>query len=156
MAQSGGSKDDTILERQPEGEGWYAFEKTLGDSFEYGLPPLWIRARPDMRAQMYFWPDAGCTNLHGGLHGGFLSAIAEQSLALPLHLHGRITRGGIVVIDFSLSFLIGGTLDQPIVADVELLRETGRMGFLRGTLNQGGTVLTAYSGTVRKLPRPEN
>lgn len=57
------------------------------------------------------------------------------------------------MIDFSLSFLASGDIATPIVARLELLRETGRMAFVRGTLWQGDVAITAYSGTVRKLDK---
>lgn len=133
-------------------DGWRPLDSIRQTGFENALPPLDVRPVPsgaEMRAQ----PHAGCANVMGSLHGGFLSALAEQSLFLPLYLHGRCSRGGIVVIDFSLSFLASGDIAMPIVARLELLRETGRMAFVRGTLWQGDVAITAYSGTVRKLDK---
>ena len=128
-------------------DGWRPLDRVAVTGFETAL-----RALPG-GAEMRVQPHTGCANVMGSLHGGFLSAIAEQSLFLPLYLHGRCSRGGIVVIDFALSFLASGDIATPIVARLELLRETGRMAFVRGTLWQGDVAITAYSGTVRKLEK---
>ncbi|MBS48990.1 MAG: hypothetical protein CMN60_15025 [Sphingobium sp.] len=133
-------------------DGWRPLDRVAVTGFETALPPLDVRAVPG-GAEMRVQPHTGCANVMGSLHGGFLSAIAEQSLFLPLYLHGRCSRGDIVVIDFTLSFLASGDIATPIVARLELLRETGRMAFVRGTLWQGDVAITAYSGTVRKLDK---
>jgi acyl-coenzyme A thioesterase PaaI-like protein len=147
------SKSGVLPDTGDDAGEWQALPNARDDGFERQLPPLFVRALPNARAQMRFQPDSSSLNVMGGLHGGFLAACAEQSLFLPLFLHGRVERAGLVVIDFTLSYLAGGNLDRPIVAEIEVLRETGRMAFLRGTLNQDGTVLTAYSATVRKLSK---
>jgi len=41
-----------------------------------------------------------------------------------------------------------------MLAEIELLRETGRMAFVRGLLRQDGLALVGYSGTLRKLSPP--
>lgn len=153
-ADVGATDGETVA--STDNNGWRLLENPSQGGFERKLPGLMVRARPGMAAEMRLQPDHDCANAIGGLHGGFLAAVAEQSLFLPLYLHGRIGRGGIVVIDLNLSFLVGGTLDAPIVAHVELLRETGRMAFIRGTLSQREVILTSYSGTVRKLPPPSS
>lgn len=150
------SSDIGVLDAKETAEpagNWRALEGSQGPSFEQALPPLDVRAPAPSLAEMRVVPNAACANVMGGLHGGFLAACAEQSLFLPLYLHGRCSRGGIVVIDFHLSYLAGGDLSTPIVAKLELLRETGRMGFVRGTLWQGDKALVSYSGTVRKIDR---
>lgn len=132
-------------------DGWRPLESVAQESFENQLPFLEVRGPEPGFAEMRVTPHVRCANVMGGLHGGFLAAIAEQSLFLPLYLHGRCSRGGIVVIDFNLSYLSGGDISSPIIAKVELLRETGRMAFVRGTLRQRETALVSYSGTVRKI-----
>lgn len=59
------------------------------------------------------------------------ASIAEVTLFLPLFLHSRVSSIGAATIDFSLHFLAAGNTDAPVLAQVELLRETGRMGFVR-------------------------
>ena len=56
----------------------------------------------------------------------------------------------------SHQFLGAGTIDQPLDAVAEILRETGRLAFLRGTIEQDGNLIAAFSATIRKPTRPRN
>jgi hypothetical protein len=41
-------------------------------------------------------------------------------------------------------------LNEPLEAEVELLKETGRLLFMRGIVSQGESRIAAFSGTIRK------
>jgi acyl-coenzyme A thioesterase PaaI-like protein len=85
----------------------------------------------------------------GRLHGGFLMAFVDQCLFMaPAAL--RIPVIGGATVDVSTQFLAPGEVGKPLDAAVELLRETGRMLFLRGLLEQEGEAKLAFSGTLRK------
>ena len=43
-----------------------------------------------------------------------------------------------------------GVVGKPLDAEVELLKETGRLLFMRGLVVQGETRVAAFSGTIRK------
>jgi len=58
-----------------------------------------------------------------------------------------------VTLDLAVQFIGAGSLDAPIEAEVELLRETGRLIFLRGLIVQGEARVASFSGTVRKFSR---
>jgi acyl-coenzyme A thioesterase PaaI-like protein len=96
-------------------------------------------------------PGAKGMNVLGGLHGGFLAAVAEQCMFLPLYLNGKVGRGGAVTVAFNLQYIGPGLAEGPLEIRVELLKETGRMGFVRGDISQNDTVFLAFSGTLRKL-----
>ncbi|MBL7373451.1 PaaI family thioesterase, partial [Escherichia coli] len=51
-------------------------------------------------------------------------------------------------------FIGTSTIGQPIIAEIELLRETGRMLFLRGVLRQDEATLASFLGTLRKSSPP--
>jgi hypothetical protein len=50
----------------------------------------------------------------------------------------------------SVQFMGAGAVDEPMDAEVELLKETGRLLFLRGLVLQGERRVAAFSGTIRK------
>jgi acyl-coenzyme A thioesterase PaaI-like protein len=58
-----------------------------------------------------------------------------------------------VTLDCSVQFLSGGAIGVPLDAEVELLRETGRLAFFRGRVLQGEEVVAAFTGTLRKAPQ---
>ena len=55
-----------------------------------------------------------------------------------------------MTLDLSAQFIGGPRIGDPIEAQVELLRETGRMLFLRGLVVQDDQPMASFSGTVRK------
>ena len=141
--------DDPELARA----GWICLLPDEFDGFDALFQSFLVRPAGDASAEAQIDTGPRSRNLLGGLHGGFLSAMAEKTLFLPLFVHGRAATGGVVTVDFSLQYLTGGDVEKPMLAQVELLRETGRLAFVRGVLRQAESTLVAYSGTLRKLAR---
>jgi acyl-coenzyme A thioesterase PaaI-like protein len=136
-------------------DGWRMLHAVDGEGYDNLLPSLLVRALPGGDAEALIETGVRTSNVAGGLHGGFLASAAEQTLFLPLFVRGIVQRGGTVTIDFNLQYVAGGEIGTPLIAQVRLLRETGRMAFVRGELLQNGALLVAYSGTLRKLPRKD-
>ena len=70
---------------------------------------------------------------------------------------GLITAGTAVTLDLNTQFIGGGRIGAPIEAQVEVLKETGRLLFLRGLVVQGEdeAKIAAFSATIRKpSPKP--
>ncbi len=67
-----------------------------------------------------------------------------------LRMFGLIEAGTAVTLDLSTQFLGAGAVDIPLDAEVELLRETKRLLFLRGLVVQGNNRIAAFAGTIRK------
>jgi acyl-coenzyme A thioesterase PaaI-like protein len=65
-------------------------------------------------------------------------------------MFGLIEAGTAVTLDLSVQFIGAGLVDEPLDAEVELLKETGRLLFMRGLVLQGETRVAAFSGTIRK------
>ena len=65
-------------------------------------------------------------------------------------MFGLIEAGTAVTLDLSVQFLGAGKADKPLDAVAELLKETRRLLFLRGLVEQDGEAIAAYSGTIRK------
>ncbi|QJU58844.1 PaaI family thioesterase [Sphingomonas sp. AP4-R1] len=91
----------------------------------------------------------GHQNVGGSLHGGFLMALADQALFIVPTALGYNVLGG-VTVDTSCQFIGAGQVGKPADAVVEVLRETGRMLFARGMIEQDGAPVMAFSGTLRK------
>jgi acyl-coenzyme A thioesterase PaaI-like protein len=86
------------------------------------------------------------------LHGGFLMSFIDMSMfafiAPQLELMGAVT------LSCATDFLGSGMVGQPIDATGEILKETGKMIFVRGLLRQGDNMVCSFTGTMRKIPRP--
>lgn len=139
--------EDPLLAQQ----GWRLLHPPAGRGYDSRLPPLLIRRGKPGEAEARIETGAAGANSAGGLHGGFLASIAEVTLFLPLFLHGRVSSIGAATIDLSVQYLTAGTVDAPVEAHIQLLQETGRLGFVRGMLSQREKPICAYSGTVRKF-----
>jgi acyl-coenzyme A thioesterase PaaI-like protein len=61
--------------------------------------------------------------------------------------------GGSVTLELSSQFIGAGALGKPLDAVVEVMRETKRLVFMRGTVVQGeddSHLVATFSGIVRK------
>lgn len=134
-----------------EATQWQVLPPGAAASFDSLLPDFRVRLASADIAEAIVDPSRSSANAAGGMHGAYLAAVAEKTLFLPLFLKGSCTRAGNVTVDFTLQYVAGGDPALPLDAQIELLRETGRLGFVRGLLRQQGTTILAYSGTVRKL-----
>jgi acyl-coenzyme A thioesterase PaaI-like protein len=78
----------------------------------------------------------------------------DVSMFSTLYVTRGIDAGKSVTIDLQAQFIGGGDGARPLDAVVEVLRETGRMAFLRGLIVQGDDLVASFSGTARKPSRP--
>ena len=89
------------------------------------------------------------------LHGGFLAAFADHAYFGGLWAMGHKGQINGVTIDLTMQYLGSGKVGPDLFAEVEVLRETGRLFFLRMLIIQDGQPVAASTATVRKpsLPR---
>jgi len=104
--------------------------------------------QPVSRLRMF--PARQHSNVQHTVHGGATLALIDISLfaAFKLLLGGH--PGNAVTLDLSTQFIGTGHLGEPLDAVVEVLRETGRLAFMRGLVVQGDNTIAAFAGTVRK------
>ena len=123
----------------------------------------------DLLGQMYFRvspngveskmdTDRRHSNGLGFLHGGFLMSFVD--MAMFAIIRSRFTKGeGAVTLSCATDFLTGGRPGEPIEAHGEVLKETGKLFFVRGLVTQGGDNVCSFTGTMRKItrrPSPES
>lgn len=89
-------------------------------------------------------------NLHGGLHGGVTLALVDIAMFATLYVASGGDAAGSVTLDLNCQFIGPGSLDRPVDVVSEVLRETRRLAFVRGIVEQGDTLVASYSGTLRK------
>ncbi|MBA3896321.1 MAG: PaaI family thioesterase [Sphingomonadaceae bacterium] len=101
-------------------------------------------------ARVRMFPEHRHTNLQNNVHGGVTLAFIDVALFASSRMFGLIEAGTAVTVDLSVQFIGSGTPVQPLDAEVELLRETRRLLFLRGLVTQGSDKVAAFAGTIRK------
>ena len=134
--------------------GWMRWELKDTTRFNAVLGKLIVRREGDGRARVRMFPERLHSNLGDNIHGGAIAAFADVALFAAARTFGVLGAGRAVTLDMTLQFIGGGTLGKPLDAEVELLRETGRLVFERGLVTQGESVVASFTGTVRKVSAP--
>ena len=134
----------------PQNPGWFVRPRTNEGLFLDVYGEIRARAENETMSHMQLIPRADHCNIIETVHGGFLLAVIDHALFVGPTVQGRerIARGS--TIEVGTQFLAPVTPGNAIDVFVETLRETYRMVFLRGTIEQHGKIAVAFSGTIKK------
>lgn len=153
----------THFHDQALGDGWIAWNLKDPSRFNGLIEPLQVRrdvptpdGRPTARLRMF--PTRQHSNLGNNVHGAITLALIDIALFASSHQFGVLNVGPAVTLDLSTQFIGAGRIDEPLDAVTELVRETGRLVFLRGMVVQGegdGHIVATYAGTIRKASPPK-
>ncbi|EGD58943.1 phenylacetic acid degradation-related protein [Novosphingobium nitrogenifigens DSM 19370] len=105
-----------------------------------GTPAVRLRMLPERRH----------SNLLDAVHGGVTLALIDIALFAGMRLILDGDAAGSVTLDLSTQFIGAGRVGEPLDAVSEVLRETKRLVFVRGIVEQEGHLVAAFHGTVRK------
>lgn len=101
-------------------------------------------------SRLRMFPERSHSNLLDAVHGGVTLALIDISLFSAMRTLTGGDAAGSVTLDLSTQFIGAGQIGSPLDAVVEILRETGRLIFLRGLVVQGDNTIAAFNGTIRK------
>lgn len=132
--------------------GWVRHEDDEPDTYPSTFLPSFSRAEGPGRATVAVETRPLHRNRLGTLHGGFIAAVADHVGFAALNALGRPDQLGAVTIDLQVQFLGAGRVGPPLLADVEILKETGRLFFVRMTFRQDDDLVAAATATFRKVP----
>jgi acyl-coenzyme A thioesterase PaaI-like protein len=148
---------DDIVGAPPEAAadwtGWQPWTDYRTDTFVRTIGRAYMRQDEQGRASVGLETQAGHHNRMDMLHGGFLATFADHAYFCGLRAMGRAELVEGVTLDLSMQYLGVGRVGPPIYAEVELLRETGRLVFMRLLIRQNGQPVAASSATIRKPSR---
>ena len=119
--------------------------------FNYAVLGELITRREGESCRLRMIPEHRHTNLQAMIHGATTLALIDIALFATVHLLGTGEAGPSVTLELSTQFVGAGKPDLPLDAVTEIVRETGRMVFLRGQVVQEDHVVASFSGIVRKL-----
>jgi len=142
-------------------DGWVSWNLKDSSRFNSFLEPLSVREEPptpDGRpcARVRMLPERKHSNLGDNVHGAVTLALVDVALFAASHQFGSLDAGHSVTLDLSTQFVGAGRVGEPMDALVELVRETGRLIFLRGLVVQGeddAHIVLSFAGTIRKASR---
>ncbi|WP_156839466.1 PaaI family thioesterase [Novosphingobium aquimarinum] len=139
----------------PDNPGWTTWD--IDDQSRFNpqvMRRLIVRAEGEHGARMRLVePKALHANLQGTLHGGVTLALVDIAMFATLYIVSGDDAEGSVTLDLNCQFIGTGSLDKPVDVVSEVLRETRRLAFVRGIVEQGDTLVASYSGTLRKPSR---
>ncbi len=137
----------------PDHPGWWTWDLADDERYNATIGKLIVRGEGEGRARCRMFPDVRHSNLGNVVHGGAILTFIDMAFFAGGHMAG-MSEGPAVTLDCAVQFISAGELDRPLDAVVELLRESGRLAFYRGTVEQDGRIVASFSGTLRKFSRP--
>ena len=145
------SHDAALVPAAAAGD-WVAWIKQPDGRFQDLLGQLYFRVAAGDSVEMRMDTGREHSNPMDFLHGGFLMSFVD--MAMFAIIRPRFTREeGAVTLSCATDFLAGGRPGAPIEARGELLKETGKLYFVRGLVTQGGDNVCSFTGTMRKITR---
>jgi acyl-coenzyme A thioesterase PaaI-like protein len=138
----------------PDHPGWWTWDMDGPRRYNATLGKLLVQADGPGRARCRMFPDVPHSNLGGVVHGGAILTFVDMAMFAGGSMAGAEVAFG-VTLDLQSQFISAAELGVPLDATVELLRETGRLAFLRGLVEQEGRTVAAWSGTLRKGRAPQ-
>jgi len=130
--------------------GWYEW-RVPGAFNREVIGTLLVRDEGDGVARTRIFPAPQMANVHGLIHGGIITALADATLFAGPGVLTRQDLGASVTVELSVQFIGVGSMDEPLDALVSILRETGRLIFCQGRIVQGEATVAGFSGIIRKI-----
>jgi len=118
------------------------------DPFENMIGPFYMKECDDGSHRTAFWSEARHCNSSGVLHGGLLMSFADYSL---FAIARSALSGPSVTVGFNSEFIAAAGAGSLIESTGELMRATGSLLFVRGTVFTADTALMSFSGIVKRL-----
>jgi acyl-coenzyme A thioesterase PaaI-like protein len=140
-------------EDDPDLPGWKRWQILDQGRFNSFIGALSVKADSERTARVRASFAHQHSNLRDHIHGGALAGFIDMALFAAARGLG-VLAGPASTVDMSIQFIAGGAIGTETEAEVELLRETGRMLFLRGVVRQGEVTVASFLGTLRKSSPP--
>ncbi len=134
-----------------EHTGWHRWHRDPDGRFASMLGDFYFRHSPEIGAECRMATDRRHSNGLGYLHGGFIMSYID--MARCSFSFRQLENSAAVTLSCATDFLSAGVVGDPIEASGEILKETGKMLFVRGLVTQNGSNVASFTGTMRKIPR---
>jgi acyl-coenzyme A thioesterase PaaI-like protein len=137
-------------------DGWFTWNLVDRTRFNTAVLGEMRVRREGAHCRLRMFPERRHTNLIDNIHGAVTLGLIDIALFAAMHINGSGEAGPSVTVELSTQFVGGGDPARPLDAVTEIVRETGRMLFLRGFATQprddgGEEIIASYSGIVRKM-----
>lgn len=134
----------------PDHPGWWSWAAKTDTRFNQVLGTLLVREDGPGKGVCRMFPEERHANLGDMIHGGAILTFIDMALFAGGRMAGaKVMRA--VTLDLNTRFLSPGRIGVPLDAEVELLRETGRLVFLSGRVTQEEELVASFTGALRKF-----
>ena len=138
----------------PDNPGWHHWNLKDPTLFNGAVMGKLITRPEGDKCRLRMFPERKHENLQGIIHGAVTLGLIDISLFTTMHVIGSGNAGPSVTLELSTQFVGGGDPKRPLDAVTEIVRETGKLVYVRGEVVQEEDVVAAYSGIIRKfVPR---
>ena len=145
------SKDVFEHGPDPENPGWLHWNLKDDTLFNGAVMGKLITRKEGDKCRLRMFPERKHENLQGIIHGAVTLGLIDISMFTTMHVVGSGNAGPSVTLELSTQFIGGGDPARPLDAVTEIMRETGKLVFVRGEVVQEDDCVAAYSGIVRKF-----
>ncbi|XKH13650.1 PaaI family thioesterase [Novosphingobium sp. BL-52-GroH] len=94
------------------------------------------------------------SNVLDNIHGGVTLALIDVGIFAGTYLVIGTDAVGSVTLDLHSQFIGAGRVGQPVDVVAEVMKETRRLVFLRGTVEQDDHLVASFVATLRKASAP--
>lgn len=136
--------------------GWTRWRRDADGRFASMLGDYYFRLNDAGVVECRMETERKHSNGLGYLHGGFIMSFID--MAMFAFIFRQLENSAAVTLSCATDFLSAGIVGKPIEASGEILKETGKMLFVRGLVTQEGEKIASFTSTMRKvsrMPRPE-
>lgn len=134
----------------PDHPGWHTWRLRDETRFNGVVMGELITRVEGNKCRLRMFPERKHTNLQDMIHGAVTLSLIDISLFSAMRTLTTGDPGPAVTLELSTQFIGAGKPDEPLDSVVEIVRETGRLLFLRGEVVQGDHLVAAFSGLIRK------
>lgn len=147
--------DEQVFEyrEHPGYPGWHMWRLRDETRFNGVVMGELITRVEGSKCRLRMFPERKHTNLQEMIHGAVTLALIDISLFAAMRTLTTGDPGPAVTLELSTQFIGAGKPGEPLDSVVEIVRETGRLLFLRGEVVQEDHLVAAFSGMVRKANR---
>lgn len=133
--------------------GWFTWDLADDTRFNAAVMGKMLVRNEGAACRLRMQIERKHSNLSDNIHGGVTLALMDIALFAAYRSLRNGDGGGAVTLELSSQFIGAGRPSEPLDAVVEIMRETGRLVFLRGTIVQGEEdehLVSSFSGIIRK------
>ncbi|MEL6529572.1 MAG: PaaI family thioesterase [Pseudomonadota bacterium] len=135
----------------PDNPGWHHWNLKDDTLFNGAVMGKLITRREGDKCRLRMFPERRHENLQGIIHGAVSLGLIDISMFTTMHVVGTGNAGPSVTLELSTQFIGGGDPKRPLDAVTEIMRETGKLVFVRGEVVQDDDLVASYSGIIRKF-----